>query len=176
MRKRKKALLKTGGALLLFLAFSSFQTGYDLLPPPKNAVIAPACSTFPLYPPLAKATVTAPFSYRLDPFTGQVDFHYGLDLSAEEGTEIRAVMGGVVLKAEEQQSYGNYILIDHYNGFQSLYAHCSKLLAKPGEKIESGQVIAFSGSTGRATGPHLHIELRLNGKWLDPGYFWEIYD
>lgn len=164
--------------LLLPLCFlpllCSFAVVYDHLPPPKYAVIAPAISSFPLSPPLEELILTGHYGYREDPFSGEVDFHRGADLKAKTGTRVYAVLGGTVKTAGSHKTYGNYIVIDHYNGFESLYAHCKKLLKKEGDRVSAGECIALSGNTGRSTGPHLHLELRADGKLLDPRYFWEI--
>ena len=115
-------------AAVLPLFFCSFGMAYDPLPTPDYAVIAPAVSTVPLCPPLSRMKMADHFGYRIDPIDGQVSFHRGIDLAAEEGSSVSAVMGGVVVQAGFGKSYGNYLLIDHHNGFRSLYAHCSKLL------------------------------------------------
>lgn len=118
--------------------------------------------------PLREARLTSPFGYRYHPISGQLDFHYGLDLAAPEKTPIYATVAGVVQIADTHESYGNYILIDHYNGFSTLYAHCNKLLVEEGDLVTRGEKIALVGQTGEATGNHLHFEIRLNGIRYDP--------
>ena len=95
-------------------------------------------------------------------------FHRGIDLNAPIGTPIKAVLSGVVKVAGEVQGYGNVVYIDHGNGMVTRYGHASKLLVKPGEHVKQGQVIALVGQTGRADGPHLHFEVRVNGAAIDP--------
>lgn len=96
------------------------------------------------------------------------DFHTGLDIAASTGTDIYAVQDGEVIVATSHWSYGNYIIVDHGGGITTLYAHCSKLLVKVGDKVKQGDHIAEMGMTGTATGPHVHFEVRVNGKHEDP--------
>ena len=99
--------------------------------------------------------------------------HHGVDVAAEQGTAIRAAHSGRVVEAGWQNSiYGYAVLIDHGNGWQTHYAHCSKVLVKAGEAVKQGQQIALVGSTGNSTGPHLHLELIKDGVFLTPvAYF-----
>ena len=89
-------------------------------------------------------------------------------MAAPEKTPIYTAVAGVVETADTHPSYGNYLIIDHYNGFSTLYAHCSKLLVQEGELVSRGQKIALVGQTGEATGNHLHFEIHLNGIRYDP--------
>ena len=123
--------------------------------------------------PLKSGRITSAYGYRTNPVTGKYSKHSGLDIGAKEGAEIHAVMSGIVKKSSWEDSYGNYILIDHGNGYKTLYAHCSKLLKKAGDTVEAGETVALVGHTGRATGPHLHIEVRKNGEKIDPQPFLE---
>ncbi len=120
--------------------------------------------------PLDSAFVTSDFGFRDHPVNGKYAFHSGLDLAAAEGTPIFAMLDGTVTKAEHEAGYGNFVVIDHGENVQTLYAHCSVLHAQPGEKVTKGTVIAEVGQTGTATGPHLHVELRYNGQRFDPEY------
>lgn len=95
-------------------------------------------------------------------------FHYGIDVPAYRGTDIYASKAGRVLIAKYHSSYGNYVLIDHGDGYQTLYAHASKLYVKAGQYVDQGQVIAAVGTTGTSTGNHLHFEVRVNGDKRDP--------
>ena len=108
------------------------------------------------------------YGWRTDPFTGQMAFHEGLDFTAEKGTPIYAAAGGIVSEAEATPDYGNIIKLDHGSGLETRYAHISRMLVKPGDRVEKGQLIAEVGNTGRSTGAHLHFEVRLNGVALDP--------
>lgn len=94
--------------------------------------------------------------------------HTGLDIGASTGTKIKAVAGGTVTKSGYSGNYGNVIVISHGNGVETYYAHCSALYAKVGKKVSQGEVIAAVGSTGRSTGPHLHLEIRVNGVAQNP--------
>ena len=115
-------------------------------------------------------TLTSDFGSRLSPITGQPGFHYGLDLAAEEGTPITAFADGTVRETGES-GYGLYLIVDHADGFSTLYAHCSSISAKVGDAVTCGQEIARVGKTGNATGPHLHLELWHNGAALDPAAY-----
>ncbi len=109
------------------------------------------------------------YGYRTIPELGYYNqFHYGIDIAAYRGTEIYASKAGKVLVSRYHTSYGYYVLIDHGNGEQTLYAHASKLEVKAGQNVEQGQVIALVGSTGSSTGNHLHFEVRINGKKENP--------
>lgn len=94
--------------------------------------------------------------------------HTGIDIGVHEGTPIYAACDGCVLKAEEIPGYGNTVILEHENGFSTLYAHCSSLLCSAGDNVSQGTVIALSGSTGKSTGPHLHFEVRKDEKALNP--------
>lgn len=113
-----------------------------------------------------RSCITSEYGYRIEPEPG---FHKGLDIGKPLGTEILAVKTGTVKTAEHGTTdYGNYIVIDHGNGLETIYAHCSELLVETGQKVDADTVIAKVGSTGDSTGPHLHIEIRLNGESVDP--------
>jgi murein DD-endopeptidase MepM/ murein hydrolase activator NlpD len=111
------------------------------------------------------------YGWRIDPFSGQRAFHEGIDFLAEQGTHIHAAAGGVVVYSDYHPQYGNMIEIDHGNDFVSRYAHASKMLVKPGDVVLSGARIAEVGRTGRATGTHLHFEVRHRGVPRNPTQF-----
>lgn len=94
--------------------------------------------------------------------------HKGIDIGADNGTEIYAADDGEVVFAGEMSGYGNYIVISHCGGFETAYGHCGRLFAQAGETVEKGQVIASVGSTGNSTGPHLHFEIRKDGEFINP--------
>ena len=94
--------------------------------------------------------------------------HQGLDISAKTGTKIQAVADGKVTYSGELGGYGNLIKIDHGNGVETYYGHCSKIYTSVGKEVKAGDIIGLVGSTGNSTGPHLHLELRLNGKVVNP--------
>jgi len=114
--------------------------------------------------------ITSNFGYRFSPFGdgGFGEFHPGLDLSAKADTPIYATADGVVRHAGWAQGYGQAILIDHGFGFSTLYGHAAELRVKEGDTVTRGQRIASVGTTGRSTGPHLHYEVWLNGKPVNP--------
>jgi murein DD-endopeptidase MepM/ murein hydrolase activator NlpD len=111
------------------------------------------------------------FGWRIDPITGQVALHEGIDFIAETGTPIRAAAAGVVVTAERHPAYGNMVEIDHGGGLMTRYAHASKLLVKAGQLVKRAENIAEVGSTGRSTGSHLHFEVRQNGVAQNPARF-----
>jgi len=112
------------------------------------------------------------FGYRRNPFGGGgYEFHAGMDIDGERGDAVIAPANGVVLKAEWQGGYGNMIEVDHGNGLTTRYGHLAKIEVQAGDMIQRGQLIGFVGSTGRSTGPHLHYELRLNDKSINPRRF-----
>ena len=118
--------------------------------------------------PLSKKIVTSEFGYRTSPITGQWKFHAGIDLAAPEGTEVFACKSGSVRTVSFSEIYGNYIDIRHEGKTTSRYAHLSKTLVNPGQRVSTGQAIGLVGSTGASTGPHLHFEVRENGTPQNP--------
>lgn len=94
--------------------------------------------------------------------------HTGLDIACPKGTDIKAVAKGKVVFAERNGAYGNLVKVDHGNGVETWYAHCDKIYAKVGDKVDAGDVIAAVGTTGNSTGPHLHLEVRINGTAVNP--------
>ncbi|MCD7783489.1 MAG: peptidoglycan DD-metalloendopeptidase family protein [Firmicutes bacterium] len=121
--------------------------------------------------PTQYTTITSYFGARPDPFTGAASNHGAIDIYAPSGTDIYAAASGTVILSQSYSTYGNCIIIDHGNGIFTLYAHASKLLVSVGDTVTQGQVIAYVGMTGRATGYHLHFEVRLGSTRVDPlGY------
>ena len=125
----------------------------------------------PTLAPIVDGWFSSNFGWRIDPFSGQKAFHEGIDFPANVGTPIVAAASGKVIFADVHPQYGKMIEIDHGNGLVSRYAHASKLLVKEGDLVVRGQEIARVGATGRATGPHLHFEVRLNGAPQNPARF-----
>lgn len=115
------------------------------------------------------ARISSGYGVRHDPFTGRLARHTGLDIPAAHGTPIFASGGGRVVSAGRRGPYGNAVVIDHGDGMQTLYGHCSKLFVRTGELVMPQQKIAAVGSTGRSTGPHLHFEVIRDGKRVAPG-------
>ncbi|MFA5577152.1 MAG: peptidoglycan DD-metalloendopeptidase family protein [Tissierellaceae bacterium] len=112
--------------------------------------------------------VTSKFGNRRDPFTRRIQFHQGVDIANSSGTSVKAAAKGTVVFTGPNGAYGRTVIIDHGYGYQTLYAHNSKILVKKGDKIEKGQEIAKMGSTGRSTGSHLHFEIHINNKLTNP--------
>ena len=119
-----------------------------------------------------KGWITSQCGRRLSPFTGRREFHRGLDIATQQGTEIIAPADGIVTYAGKKGLMGNMITIEHGFGMVTRYGHIHKLLIKRGDRVARGEVIALVGNTGRSTGPHLHYEVRLNGVNVNPmNYF-----
>ena len=112
--------------------------------------------------------VSSGFGERKDPFTRRRDFHSGIDLAAPHGTEIRPLMAGTVSFSGWQAGYGRVVIVQHDDGVETLYGHNSKNLVDVGDRVDADSVIGQIGSTGRSTGPHLHLEVRQNGRAVDP--------
>ena len=112
--------------------------------------------------------LSAGYGMRSDPFTGDRDFHPGLDISAERGTPILAAAAGVVELAAPSGDYGNLVVVDHGYGLVTRYGHLSRFAVWQGLRVKRGDTIGYVGATGRATGPHLHYEVLANGKLMNP--------
>ncbi len=115
--------------------------------------------------------VSSGYGWRRDPFKGQATFHGGIDLAARYGTEVPAAAAGTVVTAGTEGGYGLTVVIRHPNGFESRYAHLASLDVRAGETVAQGQQVGRVGSSGRSTGPHLHFEVREDGRRVDPEQF-----
>lgn len=116
--------------------------------------------------------LTSRFGYRMHPILNYERFHAGVDIGAKSGDTIVAADGGTVAVAEYSDSYGNYVLINHGNGYTTLYAHMSSIAVEAGQAVEQGDTLGYVGSTGWSTGPHCHFEIRYNEEKTDPeAYF-----
>lgn len=116
----------------------------------------------------ARGRLSSGFGWRYHPVLGKKKFHNGQDIAMRTGTPVLAADSGVVLVSGWKGGYGNFVAIDHGNGISTCYGHNSRLLVKAGDKVVKGQTIALSGNTGLSTGPHLHFEVRRNGKPINP--------
>ena len=116
----------------------------------------------------AKFRWTSPYGYRIDPISGVKSFHTGTDMACPTGTPILAAMSGKVVSTGQTRVYGNYVILDHGNGYQTVYMHMSKIIATKGQWVSQGTRIGLVGSTGYSTGPHLHFTVYKNGKLVDP--------
>lgn len=112
--------------------------------------------------------ITSPFGYRIHPILKTKELHTGMDIAAKSGTTVVAANGGTVIKSGWNNSYGNLLMIDHGGSIVTLYAHNSSLLVRVGDVVSKGQAVSKVGSTGMSTGPHLHFEVRVNGKYKNP--------
>jgi len=118
-----------------------------------------------------KGWVTSTYGWRNDPFTGKRAFHRGLDIATHYGNPVLATADGVVIQTSNDKIGGKTIKISHRSGFTTVYCHLSKFLVRPGQRVKRGQTIGLVGSSGKALGPHLHYEVRRNGKSLNPYYY-----
>ena len=141
--------------------FEMGELGGEVLAPGSDTTLADGALQWPL--PVA-GTITSPQGYRTDPITGETSYHSGTDIAVPEGTPILAAADGTVTVANALDSwggsYGYYVKLDHGSGLTTLYAHCSSICVTAGQQVKAGEVIAYVGQTGRATGPHLHFEVR----------------
>jgi len=132
----------------------------------QTLVLASTPSIWPV-----RGYLSAGFGNRKDPFTGQRDFHSGIDVSTPIGTRIFAPADGVVLSAAVQGAYGNSIVVDHGYGVVTRYGHLDAYAIRPGQRVRRGDLIGFVGSTGRSTGPHLHYEVWVRDQAQNPIHF-----
>jgi len=132
----------------------------------------PVVNTPPESPwhPVLKGTarLSSEYGMRKDPFSGRLAFHGGIDLAASRGTEITSLRAGEVVFSGWKGGYGNTVVVRHDDGLESVYGHAAKALVSVGDTVQAGEVIAEVGSTGRSTGPHLHLEMRRHGKAINP--------
>jgi murein DD-endopeptidase MepM/ murein hydrolase activator NlpD len=154
----------------LYIQSTSFDEVYRLA---KNK--AKMLASIPAIQPISNKSlkrIASGFGYRIHPIYKTWRMHTGIDFTAPIGTPIYATGDGVVeRKKGKMTGYGKVVVIDHGYGYESLYAHMSKIIVKPGEKVKRGQVIGYVGNTGRSTGPHLHYEIKKNGKPVNPVHF-----
>lgn len=128
----------------------------------------------PTQQPVEASRIGSVFGNRIDPINGHLAFHSGIDFDAPIGTPIRSAGGGRVKTAAWVSELGFVVEIEHGNGLMTRYAHTSKMFVKAGDVVTPGQLIAFVGSTGRSTGPHLHFEILHNGRFVDPAPYLSI--
>jgi len=121
--------------------------------------------------PIRKGWLSSYYGYRSDPFTGKRAWHAGVDFAGKEGSDIVSVAGGVVTYARERYGYGMMVEVSHGGGLTTRYAHCREIIVAVGDVVQKGQPLAYMGSTGRSTGPHVHFEVRKNGRPTDPARF-----
>ncbi len=115
--------------------------------------------------------LSSKYGKRIDPFTGKQEDHKGIDIASKEGSSILAVADGIVTWSGERAGYGKLVEINHGNGYVTRYGHNKQQLVEAGNMVRKGEAIALMGSTGRSTGPHVHIEVMHNGKHVNPGKY-----
>ena len=118
--------------------------------------------------PVKGSYISSSYGYRNDPFSGRKSFHKGVDIPGKKGAPIHALAAGMVVHAKKKSGFGYTVEIEHGNGYTTRYAHASKILVDVGDRVSKGMIIAEVGSTGRSTGPHLHLELLKDGKQINP--------
>jgi murein DD-endopeptidase MepM/ murein hydrolase activator NlpD len=126
--------------------------------------------SLPVGTPLS-GEINSGFGYRKDPFNLKSAFHPGVDIDAKFGQPVVATADGVVEYAGWYKTYGEAVIIDHKDDYQTLYGHLSKIRVKEGQGVKAGDIIGYAGSTGRSTGPHLHYEVIKDGKTVDPANY-----
>ncbi len=122
-----------------------------------------------IYP--VKARITSPFGPRRHPIFGVKSMHSGIDLAGPRGAPIKASEGGLVIYSGWYGGYGRVVIVDHSKGYTTLYAHMDKVKAKVGQRVKQGHVLGYEGTTGYATGPHVHFEVRTKGRPQNPVYY-----
>jgi murein DD-endopeptidase MepM/ murein hydrolase activator NlpD len=132
----------------------------------QHALLSSTPSVWPV-----RGYLSASFGNRADPFTGQRDFHPGIDVSTPIGTRVQAPADGLVVSCAERGAYGYSIIIDHGFGIVTRYGHLSGYNVKPGARVRRGEVIGFVGNTGRSTGPHLHYEVWVRDQAQNPIHY-----
>jgi murein DD-endopeptidase MepM/ murein hydrolase activator NlpD len=115
-----------------------------------------------------RGPISSWFGYRADPFTGVRRYHAGIDIVVPLGTPIKAAMDGVVADAGYNGNYGNYVILNHGDGMQTLYGHLTSYSVRPGQRLAQGSILGLSGNTGYSTGPHLHFGVYRGGVAVDP--------
>lgn len=137
------------------------------------ALLKQAAQRLPFGQPVTGLRKTSGFGIRRDPLNGRRALHEGVDFAGPIGTPIRAPADGTVVFSGVQRGYGRLVKIRHANGFETVYAHLSRSRVRVGDTVKRGEIVANLGNTGRSTGPHLHYEIRYNGKPINPAKFIE---
>ncbi len=172
-----KAIVRTAEPVAMGGPFEAFSSGDEGLDPrfeklglslARMSALERGLEGIPNVLPAAKDMISSPFGYRRDPFNGHAAMHKGLDFRGPVGTPIHAAAKGKVSYVGWKGGYGKVVEIRHGNGMMTRYAHMSKFDAKVGEAVKAGDIIGRIGSTGRSTGPHLHFEVRINNRAVNP--------
>ncbi|WP_455538276.1 M23 family metallopeptidase [Terrisporobacter sp.] len=114
--------------------------------------------------------ISSPYGYRKHPITKKASFHYGIDIPAPRNTSVLASDDGIVVFAGYKNGYGNVVEIEHFDNKKTLYAHNNAIIVKVGDIVRKGQIISKVGSTGNSTGNHVHFEVKINNKSINPIY------
>jgi len=165
------------GAELISAQGGMFQVnvaeGENLPESPAGTTLSPVYLSAKVKPPVT-GVITSGFSYREHPITQEDDFHTGIDIAADEGSNILAALSGTVAAVGESDIYGNYVVLQHTDSLQTSYSHCSAILVEEGTVLRQGERIALVGQTGMVTGPHLHFSVLVDGLFTDP--YWVLKD
>ncbi|HHU19743.1 MAG TPA: M23 family metallopeptidase [Bacilli bacterium] len=156
------------------LLFHYFSINKELLT--KNMALEENLLYIPTHWPTDPNKITSPFGPRNDPFNRSRAIHSGIDVRGKTGTPIYAAADGTVQLAQYHGGYGNTIIINHSDRYETLYAHLSKISVEQGDQVLKGDVIGELGSTGRSTGPHLHYEIIKSEKAVDPEPYLNFFD
>lgn len=158
--------LSPGSIQSLTLKAESVENNLGSLVSVLESQAARLASTPAIWP--AQGWVSSPFGYRIDPFTGRRTFHRGIDIATNFGNPVAAAADGSVTEARYDKFYGRTVIISHGNGVVTQYCHLDKYTVAPGQKIHRGDIIGYVGKTGKALGPHLHYEVRINDTAVNP--------
>lgn len=150
--------------------FSSWKSPDQGKAPPAGTIVGmPGThASIPSLMPVADIAMTSAFGMREHPILGGLRMHKGVDLAAPMGTPVHAAADGVVERADWFSGYGLYVALEHGDNIETRYGHMSRLNVAAGQYVHKGDIIGYVGATGRATGPHLHYEVRINGKAVNP--------
>jgi murein DD-endopeptidase MepM/ murein hydrolase activator NlpD len=132
-------------------------------------------SSVPSAFPVRSGWVSSGYGARTDPFNGTTAWHNGIDIAGRLGTEVLSVAAGVVSNIEDQEGLGHLVEVTHDGGFLTRYGHNQEVLVAVGDLVEKGEPIALMGSSGRSTGPHVHLEVFKNGRSVDPASYIQRY-
>ncbi len=173
LKPDRYAALDTGLPAPVEKAVETFldeQAPYEDLGIPANVSFDVPQPSFRYVRPV-KAEVASPFGYRVHPMENLTKFHYGADMAALSGDDIGCFAAGTVTEVGENESDGRFIRVSHDDGFESMYAHCGTIYVSKGQHVQAGEKIALVGVSGRVTGPNLHFELKKDGVYLNPEFY-----
>ena len=173
LKPDRYAALDTGLPAPVEKAVETFldeQAPYEDLGIPANVSFDVPPVTFRYVRPV-KAEISSPFGYRVHPMENLTKVHYGADMAALSGDDIGCFAAGTVTEVGENEADGRFIRVAHDDGFESLYAHCGTVYVSEGQHVQAGQKIALVGVSGRVTGPNLHFELKKDGVYLNPEFY-----